>query len=288
VIVESLTARHPVGLVQVDGSIDLKSFRAPDLDLRVSSASATLPLSWIFPCNNTEINTALALAVTGSAAQGTISGEATIASVARSEPIDLTSLWSNQVATSISTKSDTARSGNPWTWDIALRTNGFVPMRPVGGEANGSLQLRGTTHSPATSGLVEVTGARAVLHRTALALERVTVTLPDEAMRSASVDLVAHGELAGESFTLFASGPLDRPLRLVIAPPPLTEEAVWKMLESGSPDTHVASPRFSLRSNAPIGIAIEVLEWSEIHTPTPPEAGNVTISSQPASFDGFF
>jgi hypothetical protein len=290
--IDALSAQHALGAFAVDGTIALKTLRRPGFALRVSSEAMRLPLAWVFPSENGAVVSSVGLEVQGDAANGIIRGEGTIKEISQSTPLDLTSLWTAPLShgPAQNALAATASMTNGWRWEVALHTNGgaLVPIRPLGGNVRADVRLHGARGAPEIDGNVEIAGTHAVVHTINLDVDKLILSSSEAAPHQAIIDLVARGELSGESFAVFASGPLQQPLRLVVAPPPLTEEAVWDALEGQDAVTPETSPRFSLRSEAPFGATVAVFDWPEIPTPAPPQSGSVTVNGPANGLEGFF
>jgi hypothetical protein len=294
--IDSLTARHLLGAFAANGTIELKALRRPRVDLHVSSEEIMLPLAWASPAESGRVISSVALGIAGDITGGSIRGDATIKEIERNSPINLTALWSDPISARLNTASGEragTRAPSGWQWDVTLRTNPQSParIRPLGGSVTADLHLIGGIEAPAIEGTVTVAGTRAVVHAVGLDVDQLTFSRANgndgDTVPGMNIDLVARGELSGEAFALFASGPLQHPLRLVVAPPPLTEEAVWHALEGREAIASESSSRFSLRANAPLGAAADVFEWREIPTPPAVETGNVTVTGPASGFDGY-
>jgi hypothetical protein len=290
--IDSLTGRHLLGAFTANGIIGWKTLAQPQFDFRIASDAVTLPIAWVFPSQDGHVVTSLTLNLFGDATSATIRGEGRIDAIAQNHPINLTPLWNPlpTPATSEIARTECPAPWNQWKWDVALRTDGPQPatVRPLGGNVRADLQLQGTLGAPQLGGTFEIVGSRAAVQAVVLDVDKLTLARTKTEPACATIDLVARGELSGESFAVFASGPLNHPLRLVVAPPPLTEDAVWDALEGRERPLPESSGRFSLRSTAPLGADVELFEWREIPTPSSPETGNVTVTGPSSGFDGFF
>ena len=274
-VLTQLTAQHPSGAYKLEGTIGFEQLRNLTLNLKLQSPSAA------FSCfRRTSIEAAvtfvsnLALQIEGPASAPLVSGEADIREVATPRLPELGGFWN---ATEIAEVPPVfTLPASPWRdWRFDVKTHTREPRQlPGGGLFAADARVTGTGLQPVLVGSLTVDGMPVSVNRIPLTLTS-QITYADESAR-AQIIAAARGTLYGEPLTLSLVGPLNHPLRLVDAAPPLTPEIVHTELTTPF-DAETATPtlRITLHSPAALWQGTTVSEWKAMSLlpDEPPDEG---------------
>jgi hypothetical protein len=280
--IAKFAGRHPFGNVEAAGSVRLANPRDPELQLKIQSPKATMPV-FRGTVPEIDVDTVLDLELTGPLSATRVSGSAKLLSLEVGTVPDFTLLW--RAEHRIEMPLLFSFSGVPWvhwTFDLALQPADPAGLKGGASEVQVDLRIRGTGAQPTLTGQIELGGLDigaevpstgeypAVLqsghsdHPQVVALAPPTahllVTFFESRPEEPSLDLELTGtagqmlgKRGGTPFRASMTGPLNHLMRVYYGAPPLTNEVVQATL---SHTLGTSSQTISLKTDAPIKLAL--------------------------------
>lgn len=303
IALDSATARHRFGDLQLSGTIGLQNVRDPRLKLRVRSDKVTLPLfegvtigardeaitaaaglvtvgRFGAARDNVLASAALDLEIDGPLSAATVRGKASLTGLDTGIAPDVAAFWNDPAQLTLPPPFQlTAAPTSSWRLDVACRADG-APLANNPGVLSADLQLTGILGQPLLDGTARFSGAQAAAGRRVLTASDASLIFHPDRPSNPTLDARFTGAIFGEPFTALVAGPLSHPVRWFVAQPPLTDTLIWESLARPVDETPKGPPRVSLRESSPFTTGVNEFTWAEIESPPSAETTAVSVDTE--------